>query len=193
MLHRQRFYVPIVVVILLLGAGYATASSVSEFNFELMGPLRTPIPPNCSDWQEFFPQSGQIHHQDDYIDSDGNGELDRCDFIQLNGVWFHIEWTGPTYHLTCGIFEPFLPEYPSGQDPTCETWIEIWPENGTLWHVDGWLDGDGDGLVSVCDIVVIGGQTCHIDEIGVNIRAIPEDPVASEQLDWGEVKSQFVH
>ncbi len=193
MLHRQRFFILIVTAALLLGAGHAVAQPATEYNFELMGPLRAPVPPTCSIWHEFYPHSGQVYHQDDYVDNDGNGQLDRCDYIQLNGVWFHIVWTGPTYHLTCGIFEPFQPEYPSGQNPTCETWVEVSPNHGVLRHVDDWVDGDGNGLVSVCDIVVIGGQQCHIDEIGVNLRAIPGDPVPTEQLNWGEVKTQYDH
>lgn len=191
MLHRHRCFVPIVTAALLLGAVYAAAQPAPEITFELVGTLRAPVPPTCSIWNEFYPNPGLVHHQDGYVDNDGNGQLDRCDYIQLNGIWYHIEWTGPTYHISFGTFEPFQPEYPSGQNPTCETWVEVSPDHGMLRHVDNWVDTDGDGLVSVCDYVVLGGQTGHIDEIGVNIRAVPGDPVPTEQLDWGEVKSQY--
>lgn len=176
---------------LLCGAGLATAQISPDMRFlELVEPLRAPIPANCSNWEELFPTPGLISHQDEYVDADGDGEINFCDYIILDGEPFHIEWVGPTYYLECGIFEPYDNPDPTGEDPTCETWIEISPNHGELWHMSEFQD-NGDGVISPCDYVRIGDQLCHIMDIRLNIRARPGDPTPNEHKAWGEVKDQY--
>ncbi len=174
----------------LMVIGASLASAQDTVYLELSNPAKSPIPPNCSTWTEFYPNPGVIHHQDDYVDNSEDGEMAFCDYIMLDGVWNHIEWVGPTYHLSCGVYEPWDNPNPTGDDPTCETWIEIYPEHGNLWHVDGFQD-NGDGLISPCDMVLIAGVWCHIDDIGLNIRTKPGTPVDNENKTWGEIKEEF--
>jgi hypothetical protein len=168
--------------------------SAQEMYLELAGPLKAPIPGDCSTWHEIYPNYCTPHHQDRYIHTDPSGQMAVCDYILLSGVWYHIEWVGPTYRVTfveqgdLADFEPV--EMVSGENPVCETWIEVWPDFGPQFHVDAW-DDNGDGVVSVCDMVVIGGRLAHIDEIKVNIRVVPGDPVPIDDQTWGDVKKQY--
>lgn len=160
---------------------------------ELASPLKAPIPANCSTWHELYPQYCMIHHQDDFQEGAPDGQISACDYIKIDNVWYHIEWVGPTYRLSFGAlpgdYEPVGPV--TGGNPVCETWIEVWPEFGPQFHVDQWID-NGDGVVSPCDFVVIGGATAHIDEIKLNIRVRPgEPPIDTERQSWGDLKTRY--
>lgn len=172
----------------------AAALAQELLYLELDTTLKSPIPGACSNWNELWPNHGAPHHQDEYIDSDGDGELTQCDYIKLDGQWYHIEWAGPTYSLECpgtlpGYFEPTVPQ--TGGDPTCETWVEIFPNHGQPHHVDFWSDDNADGVVSACDWIVLGGRECHIRDIGVNLRVRPSTPVPNEGQSWGSLKSLY--
>ncbi len=171
--------------VLVCGASLAVAQP--DNYLELVDPAKSPIPANCSVWEEYHPNPGVLHHQDDYVDGSGDGEVAFCDYIMLDGVWHHIEWVGPTYHLECGVYEPWSNPNPTGEDPTCEDWIELYPDYGNIWHVDQW-DDNGDGVVSPCDGIFIRGQWCHITDIKLNIRTKQEDPNPNEDMSWGDVK-----
>jgi len=137
------------------------------------------IPGYCTDWHELYPLYSNILHQEGYKDN-GDRVVSACDYIRLDGTWYHIEWVGPTYFLSEGadelIVEPLQDPDEPGQDPTCEIWHEIYPIFSQLWHVDGWVD-NGDGELSVCDYVIIDGRTWHIDRIGLDIEVIEEGVV----------------
>lgn len=148
------------------------------------------IPADCATWHELYPNWCVNHHQDGYEDGDGDGQISVCDFIILDGMRYHIAWVGPTYFLSC-MGEDWVvePEDPTGQDPTCEMWHEIYPNFCAPHHVDGWID-NGDGVVSPCDIVIVDGVECHIDDIGLDIIVVP-DPTSTETSTWGSVKNLF--
>lgn len=158
------------------------------------------IPGNCSSWQELFPTVGTLYHQDDYTDN-GDGVVSACDIIKLNGTDYHIVWAGPTYWTTCMIpgvppttvvYEPTQPS--TGGNPICETWHEIIPNFCQQIHIDDWQD-NGDGVVSVCDMVYNITPTgapasYHIDRIECDITVEPvTTPV--EGSTWGQIKSLF--
>ena len=86
-----------------------------------------------------------------------------------------------------GAFEPTEPG--DGGDPTCETWHEVFPDFCREVHVDAWQD-NGDNVLSECDVVIIDGQECHIERIGLNIIVEPPS-TATEESTWGKVKSMF--
>lgn len=171
------------------------AQDVFQMNLELVSTpeaLTAGVPPDCSTWHEIYPAYCINHHQDGFEDN-GDSLLSPCDIIVLDGVDWHVVWVGPTYWLNCDPTTPpagYEPQDPwNGEDPTGQTWHEVYPnfcENGL---VESWLD-NGDGVVSVCDFVVIGGVTCHIDEIGLNI-IVERDPTATEGSSWGGVKKKF--
>lgn len=157
---------------------------------ELLQPTREPIPPNCSYWHELYPNFCRQLHQNGYDDSDGNGEISPCDDILLNNDHYHIEWVGPTYHLSLAPGVPpgyWEPTDPVPGNPVCQIWQQVYPQFGLLEHVDGWEDTDGTGDVSPCDHIFIGGVMYHVDEVALNIRVTP-GPVPNELRTWGALK-----
>lgn len=156
----------------------------------LLGPG---IPPNCSAWHELYPTHCASHHQDGYNDADSDGMISPCDMITLNGVTYHIVWVGPTYFLTClpqgeqVVYEPMGD--PSGGNPICEVWHEIFPNFCQETHVESWQD-NGDGVLSPCDIVDWQGMNYHLDRIGLNIIVVP-GPVSVDPESWGEMKDRY--
>jgi hypothetical protein len=184
----------VVPVALCLAAGGAQAQVQMHLDLQVM-PTKTldnAIPPNCSMWNELYPVYGGVHHQDAYED-DGDGFISACDYIILDGSRWHIIWVGPTYFTTCGhgnqhYLEPTVEQ--TGENPVCETWTQVYPEYGLSWHIDDWMDGNANGLLDVCDIVVIPGEYLHIDRIGLNI-IVEQATTAVEPSTWGRVKSLF--
>lgn len=171
------------------------------------------IPPNCVTWHELWPNNCAPHHQDRYIDN-GDGVISPCDYILLNNKWFHIEWVGPTYFMTCippggGPPVPGFIAEPQTLNPTadpyCETWHWIWPPERHCqpFHIDSYhpVDPNVPGI-KPCDIIDTyepdaTGQVVrvdyHIDRIGCNIRVVPGDPppTKSKSSSWGWLKQLF--
>ena len=181
------------VIVALVGLVAMAAPAGAQTYFELMGsPVRDVVPPDCSDWHELHPNFCIIHHQDVYED-DGDGQVSVCDFITLSGVRYHIDWVGPTYWLiemTAGDemwCEPTIPD--PGGNPTCEIWHEVAPDFCLEWHIDDWED-NGDGVLSICDNVLIGESWWHIEDIGLNITAT-ETPSPVEDSTWSKIKTFF--
>ncbi len=152
-------------------------------------PGREAIPDDCSTWHELWPGFCASSHQDAFEDN-GDGELSPCDYIHLDGHRLHVDWVGPTYWTDCDvILEPI--DYVPG-DPSCQEWIEIWPNYGALYHIESWED-NGDGEVGPCDSITLGGQPpldCHITDVGVNIH-VRDDGTATEDSSWSRVKALF--
>jgi hypothetical protein len=150
------------------------------------------IPGNCSTWHELWPAHCALHHQDAYEDADGDMMISPCDVIKLDGADYHIVWVGPTYFLRCtdnGAPSVYEPTDPTGGNPTCEFWHEVYPVFSQQHHVENWED-NGDGLVSVCDYVWINGCRWHIERIGLNIIIEP-GPTSSDADSWGRVKEMY--
>jgi hypothetical protein len=190
----RRSSVTAVAVVVAVAAACAPAAGQS-IHLELVGvPGRAdvPVPPVCESWHELYPNYCVVHHQDDYDDS-GDGFISPCDRIVLDGETCHIDWVGPTYHLlgTPGGRDEMYLEPQDGawsRNPVCETWHEVYPAFCTDRHVDGWED-NGDGVLSPCDVVFVGGRPWHLESVGVNIIVTPESPV--QQGTWGRIKQLF--
>jgi len=176
----------------LLAAGPPAAAQT--VHLELVGvPGRAdmPVPLNCTVWHELHPNHCAPRHQDDYAD-DGDGFVSVCDRLVLDGVSYHIEWIGPTYYLEGMPGRPgkYLEPMEPGRDgsPVCETWHEVYPSFCIAHHVDGWED-NGDGFLGPCDMILLGGELWHLQEVGFNIIVTPESPV--EHGTWGRIKDIF--
>jgi hypothetical protein len=193
------------VALALLGATIPSSAGgpVGTLYLDLQDPgFRQGIPGNCSTWHELYPAFCAPHHQDDYDDADGDGEVSVCDTIKLNGIDYHVVWVGPTYHTTCSD-QPGGPPLetaifdvqnlnPEG-NPICEIWHEVYPEFCHTIHIDSWID-NGDGVLSVCDIVDTntpeGTRFYHIDQITLDIIVEP-GTVSVEKSTWGKIKNFF--
>jgi len=156
---------------------------------ELEEPLRDPIPADCATWHELYPQFCVMHHQTAYEDNN-DGVISACDYIYLGEDRYHIEWVGPTYLLEdFGYYEP-LDTWEPGS-PVCQEWMEIHPDHGRLRHVVEWEDGDQNGEVSPCDLIVFDdGTVCHVADVNLNIRVVPDGSPAGTGT-WSKVKSLF--
>lgn len=156
--------------------------------------LTNGIPGDCSTWHEIWPAYCIDHHQAGYEDN-GDSLISPCDVITLDtGERWHVVWVGPTYWIECfpGLppsgYEPTEPG--TGDDPTGEIWHEVYPNFCESSPVEGWQD-NGDGVVSACDLVMIGGVWCHIVDIGLNIIVEPDGGTSTEGTSWGDVKTKF--
>ena len=54
--------------------------------------------------------------------------------------------------------------------PDCSEWSELYPNFGAVHH-QGSYEDDGDGLISVCDHITLGGVRYHIDWVGPTYEA----------------------
>ena len=91
------------------GAQVYTSAAVQPQSCSVTAP-----PSNCTTWQAKTAAGDSIAvHQDDYRDN-GDGVVSVCDYIQLDGVWYHIisvtrkDCTGAG-RLEVGIEGPELP------------------------------------------------------------------------------------
>lgn len=146
---------------------FALPVSADEI-FELVAPIRgfdPTWPLDGSDWHALHPPDifCTNFEQTGHDDVDGDGNISFCDNIQLEGVWKHIEWIGPTIRirsLTPGREDLVYIEPIEGPDrqyqyheisPTycnifqtttpieyvCqEVWVESPPEDVGWWHVE---------------------------------------------------------
>jgi hypothetical protein len=162
--------------------------------FELVQPIRgydPTWPPDGSTWHTLHPPDLFCTNgtQTDHDDVDGDGNMSFCDNIQIDGVWKHIEWVGPTIRLRSSQpgrqdlkwVEPVEPtgrqyQYHEVAPVYCnlvettepieyecqEVWIEFPPEDVGWWHVEA---------------------------IETNIRTNGGSPV--ERSTWGQIKDWF--
>jgi hypothetical protein len=179
---RMRIAMAVVVMLAL------TIPASGQLYLELGGsPVRN-IPPDGSPWHELFPNFCIIHNQDAYGDN-GDGVVSVCDMITLDGVPYHITWTGPTYYLYGDAGPAFYePTGEPGGSPVGQIWHEVAPNFCTEHQVTDWEDADGDGEVSQCDTIVFAdGTAWHVEEIRLDITATPGSPV--EDSTWGRIKA----
>jgi hypothetical protein len=198
------------IAMLVVAAGPDTAPAVAgtatQLHVELVRqpgprggvqPMVGPIPPDGSSWHELYPMFCATYSQEGYEDN-GDGVVSACDRIRLSGKLYHIVWAGPTYWTTCSptpggegptvIFEPTQPG--TGGNPICEVWHEIHPNFCREMHIDSWHD-NGDGVLSVCDVVdnqtPTGPLFYHIDRIECDITIV-EIPTSLRPSTWSRVK-----
>jgi hypothetical protein len=195
--HRHIGYATLVILVVGLTAG----SAFGQMHLDLSDPTagKNGIPGDCSIWHELYPLYCTDHHQMGYEDN-GDSVISACDYIWLGDATsepmrYHIEAVVPTYYLSSsnpsGGTDNMAAEGegPPGTSPVCETWHEVYPVYCQPWHVDEWNDANGDGAVSECDIVFLGGREWHIDRIGVDIIIDTGSP--AEDKSWGGIKSLF--
>ena len=136
--------------------------------FELAAPARgydPTWPPDGSDWHTLHPPAAlcTVGDQTGHDDVDGDGNMSFCDNIQIDGVWKHIEWVGPTIRVRSlepgrqdlKYIEPVEPQgrqyvYHEVSPTYCnifettepieyvcqEVWVVFPPEDVGWWHVE---------------------------------------------------------
>jgi len=100
--------------------------------------------PETTSWQDLYPTNESAYNLNDWVDSDSDGNLSYCDYIQLNSTWYHVERVTVTIYI-----------YDSAQGKHYYHYLEFlgWEEHmdeaiadplNTLWHqVYGEWTGDG--------------------------------------------------
>lgn len=124
--------------------------------------------------------------QTDHDDHDGDGQISVCDNIQLDGVWKHIEWVGPTIGIEpVGGGDLMYVEPVDGRQN--EYHIIHPPE---LACVITTITG---GMVTECEVVTVDSGPFagewHIVEISTNIHTNGGSPV--EPSTWSKIKDFF--
>jgi hypothetical protein len=125
--------------------------------------------------------------QTDHDDVNGDGQLSVCDNIQLDGVWKHIEWVGPTIGLERVGGGDMMYVEPIG-DRQNEYHIIHPPELACTIFTP--LAGE---LNQPCDILIVqegpfAGEW-HVIEISTNIHTNGGSPV--DESTWGAIKRFF--
>jgi hypothetical protein len=202
--------IPVVVlagVLLVVSTHSGTTNPIAQYYMEYVPPAGAPgvfsvgsagpaITPTCTTWHELYPSFCVDHHQEGFGDN-GDGVLSACDCILLDNMYLHVDWVGPTYVLvdvqTGGQswWEPDQDPVHNPDQPVCETWHQVYPLFCGLGHVDDWFDENGDGTLSICDIIIIDGISYHIVDISLNIQVSDSVPTPNEKSSWGKIKQLF--
>jgi hypothetical protein len=154
-------------------------------------PDRFGLPPTCSTWHEVVPTFCNERHQTGYSDEDGNNLVSAGDYIFLDGARFRVTSAGPVVFLDCTrVIEPEGGVLPDDDRMIDVKWIEIYPENGRELGRLNIVSENGDGVLSACDFIKVGGINCHVTRIGCDMRVV-EAPNATETETWGAVKGFF--
>ena len=129
------------------------------FYFEYPGPW--PFPdgdPVCNDLHELHPNYCNYQHIDDWRDN-GNLKLDACDYIKVDGIWYHVDARTVTITLVKKpelnpdslIYFEFM-EFVDDTiwDPICTNWHEIYPNYCQRWHCSS-FDPNETPYLDSCD------------------------------------------
>ena len=145
-------------------------------------------PPDGSPWHQIQPpdQFCIDKPQTDHDDQDGDGQIDVCENVQIDGVWKHIEWVGPTIAISpVGGGDVLLVEPVDGRQ--MELHIIHPPEFACL------IVPYTGTIEQPCDIIIVeSGEFAgewHVDEINTNIHTNGGSPV--EPSTWTRIKQFF--
>ncbi len=160
--------------------------------FELSSPARgfdPTWPPDGSGWHTLYPPDAYCTNgvQTDHDDVDGDGNMSFCDNIQIDGVWKHIEWCGPTFTLVYmgggrqnKYVEPIEGDrqfqYHEVHPTYCDIITTTEPLEYECQYV--WIDDPPDDV----------GEW-HVEAIDTNIRTNGGSPV--EPSTWTKIKNFF--
>jgi hypothetical protein len=148
-----------------------------------------PWPPEGFQWHRMYPVACTYGTQTDHDDTDGDGFVDQCENVQIDGVWKHVEWAGPTIYLWRPESREQLviePTAPGGR----EQYHIINPPEAYCQYVD--IAGPD---LQVCDYVTVleppefAGEW-HVEEIRNNIHTNGGSPV--EESTWSKIKEFFI-
>ena len=141
-------------------------------------------------WHQLHPAALACTYgtQTDHDDQDNDGLVDECENVEIDGVWKHIEWAGPTIYLwRPDTRESIIVEPIAGPERQNEYHV-ISPPGAFCSIID--LPGP---ILQVCDtIIVLEGEFAgewHVEEIRDNIHTNGGSPV--EQSTWSRVKEFF--
>jgi hypothetical protein len=90
--------------------------------------------------------------------------------LQLDGKPYVITWTGPGYYLSTGAILEAQGETAARLEG--QRWVEVKPRAGQAHLSSRWQDRDGNGALSVADILTLeDGTEVEIKDVRLHIRA----------------------
>ena len=104
--------------------------------------------PTCTYWHEVWSIYSNVWHFLGWMDNNGNGVVDYCDFIYLQLVRGQIPPGIYGWHVM-GVSNDLILRKKI-MDPRCTWWHEIHPNYCEWWHVTSWEDNN-DGMLSPSD------------------------------------------
>ena len=187
----------VIVMMFVLVALVLPAIAQDEEIYEYTPPARgydPTWPPDGSQWHRIRPADAYCTFapQTDHDDTDGDGQVDVCENVEIDGVWKHIEWVGPTVSMVSV----------GGERPVTTLLVEP-VENGrqTEYHIIHppelfcmGLTTNGP-LLEPCSYVMVESPPelageYHILEVETNIHTTPGiNPV--DESTWGKIKGFF--
>jgi hypothetical protein len=170
--------------------------------YELTEPARgydPTWPPDGANWHGIHPSDiyCSVSEQTGHDDADGNGQIDACESIELDGVWRHVEWIGPTFTLVAlageqerpiGMIMVELVAAPT-RPPAPYEYHVVYPPDAYCTIIESFEPIEG-----VCQIVNIQDPPefwgeWHVEAVETNIHVGTGSPV--EPSTWGRLKSFF--
>jgi hypothetical protein len=158
------------------------------------------IPANCSNWHELYPTLCMNHHQWGYEDTNQDGLVSVCDNIIETpyALCWHIDAVMTTYFFSPvqgGSQHTGESSRHPGEGPICDNWHIISDYSPFYFcqsvHIDDWYDANGNGILDVCDNVLIGGIWYHIDGVGCDVQVSNNPVTATRGGTWGWLKGLF--
>ena len=142
-------------------------------------------------WHKQYPAADACTYgtQTGHDDQDNDGFVDACENVEIDGVWKHIEWAGPTIYLWRPDTRESIMVEPIG-GPERQNQYHVINPPGAFCSI---VDCTGP-ILQVCDIVTVlnppeyAGEW-HVEEIKDNIHTNGGSPV--EQSTWGAIKEFF--
>jgi len=151
-------------------------------------------PADGEEWHQLFPNYCIYDEQTDHDDANGDGYIDVCEHIWINGEQHHVEWIGPTYKLVAmrpsEDGRPVLPkyaEYAGMEDGRQHVYHEIYPTFCNEFETEEPIEYECQEIYIFYPPEDAGWW--HVEEINTNIRTVPQSPV--EPGTWGKIKAWF--
>jgi hypothetical protein len=184
-----------------------------EYTLGFLPPGDPTIPPN-NIWHEIWPVFCREYELTSWEDNDNDGELSRCDQIDMIPVgggpveWYHVEnvtitiwWEGllkqdmgaADFTGSSGAIQSML------QDPVCTWWHVIYPPEHYCreFHIASWID-NGNGELDSCDLIDRDNlswapgvvDTVHIRRVATNIT-LRRKYYNPESTQWHELYPNY--
>lgn len=147
-------------------------------------------PPDGSQWHGIYPAGIYCTYgtQTGHDDQNGDGFIDPCENIQIDGVWKHVEWIGPTITIYQPPGRNTLMVEPIAAGRQTEYHV-VYPPDAYCTIID-----TDQPIEQVCQYIMVlnppeyAGEW-HVEEIGTNIHTNGGSPV--DDSTWGKIKSFF--
>lgn len=108
----------------------------------------------------------------DTYHADGLSVTSEGTVLEIEGVRYLLEWSGPAYYLDSGAVVQPLGDVKSGLRG--QRWLEVQPQEGRLHTTKAWRDLDADHSLSTSDKLVLdSGEELRVKDVRLHLRVRP--------------------